>query len=221
MRIGLIAEGPTDTPVIRNIVHGFLNGSAPFDLSILPRDEEWLDHLGNRKPTNWTTVLSYLGGDDFRNAFRFLDYVIVQVDTDVSQEPSFDVPNRREDGSELEMKEFVEAVRARLIAQIGTTFFDAMAGQIIFAIAVGSTECWLLPLLYTDNRKSKTTNCEETASQALQARDNYSLRSKDHRNYSKASKPYQKNKELMTRGIHSPSLPFFLEELEKLNSPQP
>lgn len=221
MRIGLVAEGPTDTPVIRNIVHGFLDGTVQFELTVLPRDEDWLDDLGNRNITNWTTILTYLADEGFRNAFRLLDYIIVHIDTDRSQDTNFDVPHRTPDGKDLPLDEFVGAVRARLIQAIGADFYEPMAGQIIFAIAVGSTECWLLPLLYTDARQSKTTNCEETASQALQKKYNYALRSKDHRNYFKASKPYQKHKELMTRGVHSPSLPFFLEELEKLNSSTP
>ena len=39
--------------------------------------------------------------------------------------------------------------------------------NIIFAICVHSTECWLLPLVYTDKRKEHTINCLNALNNAI------------------------------------------------------
>ena len=95
---GLITEGPTDQVVIENILTGYFG-----DYDILFNELQPLRDAssGQSEIGGWTKVLEYCGSSKFKEAFQFNKYVIIQVDTDISEEPGFDVSKRDEHGSEF------------------------------------------------------------------------------------------------------------------------
>ncbi|MBK8251744.1 MAG: hypothetical protein IPK82_03640 [Polyangiaceae bacterium] len=156
-------------------------------------------------------------------ALQFNDYVVVQIDTDRCEDTGFNVPLRSPDGRPLELAELVEQVRLRLVRAMGTDFFNRHGHRVVFAIAVDSIECWLLPLLYDSEpiKKAKTTGCLDAANRKLNLSRSPTLstadgQNKDLRAYERASRDYRKSKQLLAHRDENPSLALFLHELDRI-----
>jgi len=214
LTFGVIAEGPTDQTVIANILLGYFadQDGEPGIRYIQPPRPLTEAHAG------WGLVFKSLERKDYEGALQYNDYLVIHIDTDVQEEPGFDVP-RREGGKELSVSDRVDRVIARLKLSIDDGFFQANAHRILFAIAVDTIECWLLPLLYNDKKAKKTTGCLEAANQALRKANRDSLSAKEKiRAYEKASSDYRKRRTLIELHDKNPSLKLFVKQLEKLHS---
>ena len=211
----LIAEGITDQKVIENILYGFCD-DPNIDITFLTPLRDETDRNRTTSPGNWSQVLEYCSSERFRSVFQSNnDYVVIQIDTDVCHD--FKVSNRNEDGEELSVEAMIERVRLFLIGRIGSDFYESYRTRIVFAIAVQSIECWLLPLVYRDDKRSKTTGCLGTLNQALIRKKSFSIDSKNKRPeyYEAVSDPYSKHKELMSLYKSNPSLNTFIRSLEE------
>ena len=214
---GLVTEGHTDQVVIENILNGYFNTHDIETKKLQPlwdaTDKSRIESYGG-----WTLVFGYCKSEIFRNAFLFQDYIIIQIDTDVSEEKHYDISKRDKNGKELTPSELIQKVTEKFRGLIGEEFFDANKDKIIFAISVHSVECWLLPIYYKDNRKSKTENCLKTLNRGLQKKEDFTIDpgNKGHSDYyERVSKFYCKKKNLMKCYKENPSLKIFIEEIEK------
>ncbi len=211
---GFITEGKTDQIVIGNILSGYFNTPDLDFRPFLPL----LDETDKKKEnfSNWKLVLDYCHSDKFKEAFQFIDYLIVQIDTDTCEERHYDI-SKLEAGRELPPEELVEKVSLKLQELIGKDFYTNYSKQIIFAISVHEIECWLLPLYYTDNKKKKHKGCLATLNQALCRTENFRI-SDSNKNpdyYEIISRKYSKKRTLMSKYQDNPSLKIFIEEIEK------
>ena len=90
----------------------------------------------------------------------------------------------------------------------------------MFAIAVDSIECWLLPLLVEGKKAAKTTGCSKTANDALAKANEKTLAVPGLakiRAYSDASKGYRKRKTLDKLRGENPSLELFVKQLDAIS----
>jgi hypothetical protein len=209
-----ITEGITDQIIIENILAGYFNPDV---------DVNWLQPLRDTTDANrasnyggWSQVFEYCQSEDFKEAFQFNEYIIIQIDTDVSEE-HYGVPHRDSD-IELLPEQLVENVIAKFKSSIGEDFYSRYEDKIIFAIAVHSTECWLLPLYYTDSKKAKIKNCLKTLNQALK-REGFTIdpNNKKTEYYRNISSKYGKRKTLLNCCKENPSFKIFIETVEKRN----
>ncbi len=209
----LVTEGITDQKVIENILVGFFD-DPNIDINPLQPLRDETDRNRAANPGNWHKVLEYCASEEFRGAFQFNDYVIVQIDTDVAAD--YGVSNRDEEGNEFSDEDIYERIKGKLIAQINPEFHANYAGRVLFAISVQSIECWLLPLFFTDNKKSKTVNCLSTLNQGLKTKKSYSIdpNNKNPHYYEDISTEYTKHKKLMSLYTSNLSLEAFVHELE-------
>ena len=211
---GLITEGLTDQIIIEDILSGYFNTD---DIIVNPlQPERDKDDENKSDYGGWTLIFKYCQSSDFREAFQFNEYVIIQIDTDVSEEINYDIPKRDANGEELTPEQLVEKVKEKLQRLIGDDFYNKYNHKIIFAIAVHSIECWLLPLYYQDNRKEKITNCLGTLNQALKSKG-FTIDAKKPQYYRKVSQQYCKPKVLMRLYKDNPSFKIFIEEIEQRN----
>ncbi len=212
---GLITEGKTDQIVIVNILSGFFNDPDIDIRPFLPIYDE-TDKSNIENFSNWKLVLDYCKSTKFKDAFQFVDYLIVQIDTDTCEEPHYDI-SKHEAGVELSPEELIEKVSEKLQNLIGKDFYEEYYEQIIFAISVHEIECWLLPLYYTDNKKEKFKGCLTTLNQELSRKEGFgiSAANKNPDYYETISRQYLKHKVLMSKREDNPSLKIFLEEIEK------
>lgn len=213
LTFALITEGKTDQYVIENILFGFFDDPDILIKDLIPiRDET--DANREENYSNWLKVFEYCGSDKFKSAFDYNDYVIVQIDTDVSDEVNFEV-SKYENGIELSVKQLIEKVKVKFIGIIGEEFFNEYEEKIIFAICVHSIECWLLPLYCDGKHRKKTKGCLDTLNRCLARRNEsqISLGNKDVRKYEELSNDYSKYRKLMSLYKVNPSLEIFVEEL--------
>jgi hypothetical protein len=212
---GFITEGKTDQIVIRNILSGYFNNSNLDFRPFLPLLDE-TDKNNIENFSNWKLVLDYCHSAKFKEAFQFIDYLIVQIDTDTCEEGHYDI-SKHEAGRELSPEELIVKVSLKLQDLIGRDFYERYSRQIIFAISVHEIECWLLPLYYTDKKKSKHKGCLATLNQALSKTENFRISNgnKNSAYYELISHQYAKQKTLMSKYQANPSLKIFIEEVEK------
>lgn len=209
----LVTEGLTDQIVLENILFGFFDDP---DIVINPLQPLRDETDANRIVTagNWHQVLEYCASAEFRGAFQFTDYVIIQIDTDVSQD--YHVSPRDAAGNELPPDALIERVKLALISKIGEDFYQRHQDQTLFAIAVHSIECWLLPLYFTERKREKTKNCLETLNQALARKEGFTIDQKAPHYYRKIAAPYAKKSKLMQMQQYNPSLAHFISELQRV-----
>lgn len=211
---GIIAEGPSDIVVIRNILTGYF--SDP-DLELTEIQPVKKQPSGEYEAGGWNQVLSCCTSARLRGALQFNEAVIIQIDTDVCEEKGYDISKRGEKDKGVTPEELILRVEEKLSALIGTEVMEKFADRILFAVCVDELECWLLPLYYTDRKKSKTTGCLSTLNQALGKKEDFTIdvNKKNHRYYEAISEPYRKKrKELMAAAEHNVSFKVFMDKLQ-------
>jgi len=219
LKFGVISEGPSDQPVIENILLGYFQNEAEEPV-INPVQPPPRTSVSPSPPGGWTRVFDSLKRGEPEKALQFNDYLVIHIDTDVQEEPGFDVP-RREGGSELSIPDRINRVIDRLRIDIDAAFYQANAHRILFAVAVDTIECWLLPLLYDNNKAAKTTGCLQAANAELRTTKRKGLsagETKFHPAYDQASRDYTKRKKLMEQHDKNPSLRLFIKQLDALQS---
>ncbi|MEE3716923.1 phage tail protein [Tumidithrix elongata RA019] len=211
-----VTEGITDQKIIENILAGYFE-SRNLDVNWLQPLRDTTDANRSRNFGGWSQVFEYCRSPNFRESFQFNEYVIVHIVTDVSDE-YYGVPHQDENG-EIPPEQLIEKVIEKFKSAIGEDFYGQCEDKIIFAIAVHSTECWLLPLYYADNKKSKIKSCLSTLNQALQSKEGFTIdpNNKNPHYYQNISSKYCKQKTLLSSYKQNPSLKIFIEEIEKRN----
>lgn len=208
-RIALVAEGPSDHAVLRSFLAAYFRDP---DIVVRPLQPP------PNTPGGWTEVLRYLASPELPAAFADNDHVVVQIDTDVCEEVGYGVPRRDEHGQPLPPDALAERVQARLTAQLSPDLGD-LAGRILFAICVDSLECWLLPLVHSDNRRERTVNCLSALNRELSARHGYSIdpSNKQVAYYDRLLRQYKCHRYTTLAGIadRQPSLARFIARLDR------
>ena len=214
---GFITEGVTDQIVIEYILNGYFN-TDDININELQPLRDETDRHRSENYGGWKLVFDYCKSEKFKQAFQFNDYIIIQIDTDVSEEPHYDVSKRdATTGRELDVVELTEKVKEKFNNLIGLEFFDEYQEKIIFAISVHSIECWLLPLYYNDRKKYKIVNCLQTLNRELNRQEGFTI-DRDNKKvdyYEKIAKNFRKHKRLIGWCEENPSFGIFIEELRK------
>ncbi|MEZ2321806.1 MAG: phage tail protein [Microcoleus sp.] len=211
IKFGLITEGHTDQIVIKSILAGYFNRS---DLVIRPLQPE-IDK--DKNSGGWTLVFDYCRSRKFQESFQSNDYIVIQIDTDVSED--YNIAHQDEDG-EFTPQQLIKKVIEKFRDAIGEDFYNTNKQKILFAISVHSLECWLLPLYYTDKKKkAKSKNCLKTLNDELSKKHRFTIdkNAKNPDYYREISKQYGKYKVLMQHYQDNPSLKTFIEEIQSRN----
>lgn len=212
---GIIAEGVTDQIVIENILAGYFDDD---DLDVRYVQPPLDDTDRGRAVGNagWGMVFKQFENRDFLGALQFNEFLVVQIDTDVSEQKGYDVP-WRDGGRELSPEELIERVIARFRGLIGDELFAQHETRLIFAVAVHQVECWLLPLYYTDNKRQKISGCLDAVNHACKRKDAKPLAtadgSKNPQSYREASEGFLKRRTLVKVCRQNPSLSVFIDAL--------
>lgn len=206
MTIGIIGEGISDFYTLRSILQGFTGDKAFTPAQLQPKGKE---------PAGWTRVFDYCGSSDFRGAFAFNDFIVVQIDTDFLHHDGLPDKYKLNNVQELSSAQVLQQMQAWLTEAIGTEFYEANQNKIIFAIAVEQIECWFLGIYYSDKRAGKTTQCLNTLNQALKKKEGFTIDEKQEKYYDKIASPFRKRKDLMQHSAHNESFHAFIEELSQ------
>ena len=213
---GLITEGATDQQVIQAVLDGFFDPEEIDTRPFLPVYDNTHKHQVESF-SNWQLVLEYCASPKFAEAFPFVDYIVVQVDTDQCDDPKFGV-SKHEEGKLLPPFEIAARVAAKLQEKIGDTVWNRFHERIIFAVAVDTIECWLLPLYAEGKDKAKLLNCMKVLNRALSKKDEHTInpQEKEPRLYAKLARPYSRKRVLTRHSGENPSFAIFIERLNAI-----
>ena len=208
---GLVAEGETDHAVLENILLGISGEDISDEITILQPDIDETTKGTLQEFGGWYNVFQYCLSEDFRDSFQRVQYVVIQIDTDVSEHTHYDIKQTDEYGKKLISAVLIEKVKSKfeqiIVNEFGQEFFQNHQDRILFAISVDEIECWLLPLYYTDNTKSKTNNCDHKLHQKAGKFE------KNYNDYDEISKDFRKSKTLLKMYPENPSLKIFVESI--------
>ena len=201
LKFGLISEGVTDNAVLENILIGYFNE----DIS------GYINHLQPPPSASggWSRVLKYCSSSDFKNDFTDNDFMVIQIDTDKSFDAPFDV-SHEENGVKLSVEQLIKKIKERFRRlfeeAFDTNFITEFNNRILFAIAIHSTECWLLPLYYKNNaEKAEIKNCYEQLNKKIKGLQ------KTLKIYDTISADFCFPKKLNKASLENPSFKVFLE----------
>jgi hypothetical protein len=214
-QFGLIGEGVTDQIIINAILFSYFPDPDLLVTNLQPlRDETHKDLSTNG---NWDKVLEYCGSEVFRDAFQALDYIVIQIDSDVFSSGEVPAKYRNVLLTGNDYQTVIDKIKEFLIESIGDNFYTKFKERIIFAIAVDSIECWLLPLYYPNEPKKagKITGCISTLNQALsKEKDGFYINEKNTRDYYKMVKGFNKKPRDFQNCVKlNPSLHVFVSSL--------
>lgn len=197
---GGIVEGKTDFPIINSVLIGYFNKR---NIDIV-----WVTPKNFKSQSNYDKVFKSCKPEKLRQYFQIHKYIIIHVDTDASAD--FGIPHY-ENGELITPEKLIEKVGAKFRLEMGEDFYGKYSNRIIFAIAVHSIECWLFPILASEDKSSQTENCYEVLKKAVpNFRKNYEY-------YEEISKAYHNHDDLLKLYPRNPSLKIFIEQLASRN----
>ena len=207
MRFGIICEGFTDKPTIKNILCGYFSIQNPNS-----EIAELQPPFGQTDGGGWRPLLQYLTSLRFQEDVLNNEFVILHIDTDVSMD--FNVPHIDSIGNELSVEVLVQNISHKLIAKINEgllDFYSDNANKIIFAISVHSIECWLVAY-YAEH--AEIHNCFDVL-RAVKLPNNIQV-SKKQRTYDTLSKPFLNPDNINIVAQKSPSFNLFIQQLHTI-----
>ena len=214
MRFALISEGITDQVVIESIIGAYYKNSTE-EVIINPlqpmrdatdQSRQALDSFGG-----WEQVFEYISIDEnCASALDANDKLIIQIDSDICWQDSINIdPNM---GHET----LFAALRSLLISKMPAEILEWIQDDLIFAIPIHSTECWLIPLYTKDQiTLKKLNNCENVLDKIEQ--DIVKKVEKTFDCYKELSARIKKPRDIQLISKHDESLALFTEQLPVLD----
>lgn len=216
----LVAEGITDQAVIERIIFTISNSildDIDDEADIQPlqplRDVTDQSRVAEGTFGGWERVREFCQTPErLEEALEFNDYLVVHIDTDMCEHANFGVP-LLEEGKPVTAEDLLDRVSAKLQEWLGENFLNAHSDRVIFAIAIHSTECWLLTFYgRTEADKYRELSCFTHLERNLNRLDRRI--EKNHKSFSDISTCFKKNKELISSRKLSISLEAFISSLE-------
>jgi len=212
MTFALITEGVSEYTVIHHLISKYF-GDDPIINPIQPKIEK----SKQVSEGGWNEVLKYCERKELSHILVENDYIVIQIDTDQSQQSPFDV-SHSESGMEKSSDRLFADVVARLERDMPENIDKT---RIIFAVCIHSIECWLLPLVYSDNRKEKTKGCLAALNNGLTRKNMPSISESGDKNSLTSRKAYQKILSLLKKksdikeiSVHNSGFQKFVYHLE-------
>jgi hypothetical protein len=208
----ILAEGATDQVVLEEIIQTIyikMTGDE-VDVRYVQPIYDATSAARNENFGGWEMLLDFCNNTErMLETLSTNDYIVIQIDTDICEHKRIGL-SRTTAANQL-----IQDMKKHITSEIPENIFSTYQERIIFAIAVHSTECWLLPLHAERKKgKSQTLNCEARLLAALATKNiKYAKNAED---YSLFSRGFRKHRTLMEVQDLNESLSHFIEALPKL-----
>lgn len=219
MRIALATEGKSEHWIIKHLVENYFKDTEIFFRQVQPQIfDDTQESIGG-----WFEVLKFCERtDDFKAALSETDYLIIQIDTDESQNLNFGVSHTKQGNIVKTHEELYADVIEKIKEIINSEVFIQYSNKIIFAVCIHTIECWLLPIYFTNNHKNNTRNCLTTLNSELRKRDLDAVPSKKQKDkrkivYETILRNWKKKKDITKSASHNVGFSKFIESLNTIN----
>jgi hypothetical protein len=213
MKFALITEGASEHRIIKHIIAKYFKDQEPDTNQIQPKI------LNEKQETTggWVEVLKYCEREELKSIMVENDYLVIQIDTDQSQNAPFSINHLKPTGDEKTPAELLEDVLGKLKSLILPEIKAAYSEKIFFAVSIHTLECWLLPLYYTNNHKSDTKGCLVTLNTELVKKNIKPISSKNtpiaQRSYDSILSNWKKKNEIINSAQFNVGFKFFVDGL--------
>jgi hypothetical protein len=218
MKIALITEGITDQYIIKPIIENYFK-EIDFKFNpISPSVDETDKQTGFG---SWVNVIKSCEVEDFEEMLLFNDYVVIQIDTDVSHQKGFDVPKVIA-GVKLEHKELCEKVIEKLKSLISKDVLEKYSEKFLFAIGIHSTECWLIATVKSGRNKEETDNCLFKLNSQLTIKNMNAINPnnknsfKSRKTYHELARKFRNKKEIEKYSKYNVGFEMFVEQVKQI-----
>ncbi|KAA6342889.1 hypothetical protein EZS27_009404 [termite gut metagenome] len=214
---GLISEGVSEHNIIKHIIARFLEDDNCRIRQIQPEVDKRGKQIGYG---GWLGVLNYCKEENFDNILSVNDYIVIQIDTDTSEQINYDVKKTKENNIPKNEEELYDDICKRLLKNISVEKRGEYDGKILFAICFNETECWLLPIYYTDDTKCSTSNCIYKLNQKipLHVPDRDKNSPVAQRAYQEILKKLRNPEKIKACSEHNTGFRKFMAQLNKINN---
>lgn len=216
MTFALVTEGISEHKIIKHLLAKFFKDADPVINQVQPQLTE--NERNQQDFGGWMEVLNFCQLEEKLNeAFLYNEYLVIQIDTDVSELNPYNVPHLI-NGQAKSFEQLHSDIIDRLKQSMPQAILDKYGEKIIFAICIHTTECWLLPIYYADNKRCKTDNCLDTLNREIRKRR---LSIGDDKNSANSKKAYEtilknikKRQDIESYCIHNVGFQKFVEQLK-------
>lgn len=217
MTFGLITEGASEHKIIKHIITKFFKESDPFIIQIQPKLS---DNFKQENVGGWVKVLKYCQRPELNDIFIENDYVVIQIDSDLSPTAPFSVSHDNPQNISKLYNDVIQKLKSLILPEI----LKKYDSKLFFAICIHSIECWLLPIYYTNHHKSDTKTCIATLNDALRKNDIHVL-PLSGKNDANSQKTYQivlsnwkRKQDLIAASNHNLGFKKFITSIETINN---
>ena len=178
IKIALITEGVTDQFVIKPIIENYYKDEE-FRFTPIPDVDETDKQAGFG---GWVNVLNYCKNDNLIELFDYNDFVVIQIDADISEEAGFDVSHSK-NGKQIESEILYKNILEKLQSFISEETWEKYADRFLFAIGIYSIECWLVAIVNPRHKSKNIQNCLFRLNSSLSKKNIKTINPKDKNNF--------------------------------------
>lgn len=219
-RIALATEGKSEHWIVKHLVQNYFKGKEIFFRQVQPQIfNDTQESVGG-----WLEILKFCERtDDIKSALIESDYLIIQIDTDESQNPNFGVTHTKQGSVLKTSEELFEDIVSKIRGIINPEIETEYSNKIIFAICIHSIECWLLPIYYTNNHKKDIRNCLSTLNTELRRRNLNVIPPKKQKEkrqavYENVLRNWKRRQDIASLSNHNFGFKKFIESLKMIES---
>lgn len=225
MKIGIVAEGPDDREVIKQIVKCIKGIDTSDMINVLPKDahDETDNAIDNF--SNWELVLKeaeeHVLIDQFFEKWGDQDSaIVIHIDTAEKGHVNYNIPEPQRQGN-TDFTAYSVDLRSRVKAKIEALLPASYHPRVAYAIAIEETEAWIIPLFEnrngdTSSRTDPKAHLERLISKDKKTKAKYFDTNKKRLNALKLGKLLSKTKQLNSCRQKNKSLDIFCLEVASI-----
>jgi len=226
MRVGIIAEGPSDAAVITNILKGRLGIDKSDIQYLVPElefDETDLKQMRLEQFSNWEIVkkkcCEQTVFSGFLNSVDDKRFIVVHLDTAERLLKGYDAAEPKKEKHD----QYSDKLREKVVSKINEWLNHNYSERTAYAIAIEETDAWVLTVFSTDKETGFHHNPKERLKKLLnepnlfsekEKRKIFSLEDNKYQQYLLLSTELSKNKKLSLFSQRNKSMKLFCESLE-------
>ncbi|MCX6350688.1 MAG: hypothetical protein NTX03_02380, partial [Bacteroidetes bacterium] len=131
MKFALITEGASEHRILKHILAKYFKENEPFINQIQPT----IVNEKQKSTGGWAEVLKYCKReDDLNEIFINNDYLIIQIDTDRSEQKPFNISHTNQDNTDKSVDELCNNVVEKLRGLISPEIMEEYGNKIFFAV---------------------------------------------------------------------------------------